>query len=374
MRVSILTAALAASPALAHPGMKSILSEIKARAAETLESNELIGDLITLNSSALTPVGRSIKELLTRGGTPESDEAYPKDASGNFQLPGKDTPACAADTCCIWKYLADDLVKEFRDSAGRCTDSARGAVRLGFHDAAGWSKGTGGGGADGSLILAPEEILRGENNGLQEVVAQTKQRYDAYKKYGVGMADFIQFSATVATVACPLGPRIRTYVGRKDSTIPAPDNLLPSVTDSADFLIGLFENKTIKPHGLTALIGAHSTSRQRFVDPSRAGDSQDSTPGVWDVAFYKETLGAASARIFRFASDIALAKDRRVSSQFNAFAGPGGQLGWNSDYAREYIRLSLLGVFNINDLTECTKSLPPHVTTFVSPGQGVVGK
>ncbi|KAL8391948.1 hypothetical protein RB595_002237 [Gaeumannomyces hyphopodioides] len=362
MRVSIMIAALAASPALAHPGMKSILSEIKARAGETLESDELIGDLVTLESSKLTPVGQSIKELLTRGGTPESDEAY------TSQLPGKDTPACAADTCCIWKYLADDLVKEFRDSTGRCTDSARGAVRLGFHDAAGWSKNTGDrGGADGSLILAPEEILRGENNGLQEVVAQTKQRYDAYKKYGIGMADLIQFGASVATVVCPLGPRIRTYVGRKDSTLPAPDNLLPAVTDSADFLIGLFENKTIRAHGLTALIGAHSTSRQRFVDPSRAGAAQDSTPGVWDVAFYKEMLGNASASVFRFASDIALIKDQRISSQFNAFAGPGGQFGWNSDYAREYIRLSLLGVFNINNLTECTKSLPPRVTTFVSP-------
>lgn len=51
MRLTIFTAALAASPALAYPGMKNTLSEIHARAKgggqadEGLDSNELIGDL-----------------------------------------------------------------------------------------------------------------------------------------------------------------------------------------------------------------------------------------------------------------------------------------------------------------------------------------
>lgn len=35
-------------------------------------------------------------------------------------------------------------------------------------------------------------------------------------------------------------------------------------------------------------------------------------------------------------------------------------------YAREYVRLSLLGVNNINSLTDCTKVLPQPVGTFVS--------
>lgn len=34
------------------------------------------------------------------------------------------------------------------------------------------------------------------------------------------------------------------------------------------------------------------------------------------------------------------------------------QSHWNSDYAAAYIRLSLLGVNNINDLMECTATLP----------------
>lgn len=41
----------------------------------------------------------------------------------------------------------------------------------------------------------------------------------------------------------------------------------------------------------------------------------------------------------------------------------------SQDYAREYIRLSLLGVNNINSLTECTKVLPAAVKGFKSPDQ-----
>jgi manganese peroxidase len=46
-------------------------------------------------------------------------------------------------------------------------------------------------------------------------------------------------------------------------------------------------------------------------------------------------------------------------------------------YASEYIRLSLLGVNNINDLTECTKALPGafgNLFTFINPDQGLLNK
>ncbi|KAL0933746.1 ligninase h2 precursor [Colletotrichum truncatum] len=382
MRVTLFTAALAATPVFGYPGMKKTFSDIRARVnaddngpdSDKYDSTELLGDIATLEDSKLTTVGKSVKSLLTGGDNPESDEAYITSGRAN-NLPAKGSPACAADTCCIWKYIANDLQGVFRGKAGRCTDYARAAIRLGFHDAGGWSKYTGDyGGADGSIILSPDEMNRGENNGLQEIVAQTKIWYNNYKGYGISMADLIQFSANVATVVCPLGPRVRTYVGRKDSSRNCPDNMLPPVTGSADYLIELFENKTIKPHGLTALIGAHTTSQQRFVDPERAGDPQDSTPGVWDVAFYKETLGNAPARVFKFASDIVLAQDDRIKDEFQAFAGPGGQSHWNEDYAREYIRLSLLGVNNINSLTECTKALPPRISTYNAPDQKVLDK
>ncbi|TID07675.1 Ligninase LG5 [Colletotrichum higginsianum] len=475
MRVSILTAALAATPVLAHPGMKNTFAEIRARQGKSnggnnARSTEILGDLIDLGESKLSGVGKLVKQLLTGSGSPESDEIYSSDQTASRSVrrrdysygggggggggggsppaggggsppaggkppgggasppppggkppaaaappasgtkpsggapppvggasppppggkppgggppsppkggscPPKDTPACAADTCCIWKHIGDDLQTAFKGESGRCTDLARAAIRLGFHDAGGWSKGTGKlGGADGSIILAAEEMQRVENKGLEEIVEQTKAWFSKYQQYGITMADLIQFSANTATVVCPLGPRVRTFVGRKDSSVPAPRDLLPDVAGTADYLIELFSNKTISSYGLISLIGAHTTSQQRFVDTARAGDPQDSTPGVWDVKFYSETLGNAPARVFKFASDIVLSKDSRTSAQFKAFAGPGGQSAWNEGYAREYVRLSLLGVYNINDLTECTKALPARwaASDFSAPDQGNV--
>ncbi len=262
--------------------------------------------------------------------------------SGILQpLPREGSPECEKDTCCIWQYISDDMRAAFAGESGRCTALARGAVRLGFHDAAGWSKATGPlGGADGSIILAPIEMTRRDNRGLEEIVAQMKVWYRRYGAYGVSMADLIQMGATVATVVCPLGPRIKSYVGRRDSAAPAPDGLLPGVNQPAGELIALFRNKTIEPHGLTALIGAHTTSQQRFVDPERALDPQDSTPGVWDVLFYKQTLGSAPPRVFRFQSDIVLAQDPRISREFQEFAGPGGQRALERGEIIDYSALS----------------------------------
>lgn len=62
--------------------------------------------------------------------------------------------------------------------------------------------------------------------------------------------------------------------------------------------------------------------------------------------------------MFRFPSDISLANDECTAEEFREFAGRGGQDHWDKDYAHAYIRLSMLGVNNINQLTECTRVLP----------------
>ena len=73
-----------------------------------------------------------------------------------------------------------------------------------------------------------------------------------------------------AIVACPGGPRITTYVGRKDSTNPAPGGLLPDVHASGDSLFALFADKCFSAVDLAALFGAHSTSKQFNTDTSNA--------------------------------------------------------------------------------------------------------
>jgi len=85
------------------------------------------------------------------------------------------------------------------------------------------------------------------------------------------------FFADKATRSCPGGPRVQTYVGRKDSNRAAPDGKLPLVTDRAEALLELFQDKGFNAEDLAALVGSHSTSRQRGVDPSQSGAPQDRT-------------------------------------------------------------------------------------------------
>jgi hypothetical protein len=186
------------------------------------------------------------------------------------------------------------------------------------------------------------------------------RRYNKYSPYGAGAADLVQMGANVATVVCPQGPRVRTFVGRRDNPAEPPTGLLPDPNHEPEVLLRLFADKTIKPNGLIALLGAHSTSQQRFFKPERSYDPQDTTPGVWDVNVYFETLGGNKPpRVFSFPSDTKFSKHPLTRDLWKIFSQPGpGQSRWNDDYAKEYVRMSMLGVQNINYLVECTSELP----------------
>jgi hypothetical protein len=307
----------------AYPGMGDTLKEITSSTKEKRqEAKQLLGDLKTLKDSQLTPIGKDIKDILLFTKSAESaviDTSIPPGTVGSA--------ACQADTCCVWKWIAYEMTAKFNGTSGRCTKFARMAVRLGFHDAGVWSTSSSYGGADGSILLS-DEMSRVDNRGLEQIADQMKTWHNKYRQYGVSMADLIQFGANVATVVCPLGPRIRTFIGRKDNAKAGPTGLLPKVDDSADKLIKLFQAKTIDAHDLVALVGAHTTSQQHFMNTARDGDPQDSTPGVWDVAFYGETTGSPPPRVLKFASDVALSKDSRAKSEWDAFVN--GQGHWNA--------------------------------------------
>ena len=135
---------------------------------------------------------------------------------------------------------------------------------------------------------------------------------------GVGVADMITFAAKVAVITCPKGPQVKTYVGRKDSATPAPDGKLPDMHASAAVLSALFTAKGISAPELAALMGAHTTSRSFHQTPVGQGDAglpQDSTPGIWDVNYYAETLSPAPGT-FVFESDKNLANDATVGKEF----------------------------------------------------------
>lgn len=358
-----LSAMLSAS-ALAYPGMGADMSSFHKRGELEKRAGAPPATPPPANiESATSPIAQAIKSCLDTSNSCEASSSVK-----TYVAPGPlGSSACAADTCCVWDSIAADLVAIFKGCDGQCTEAARQAIRLGFHDAGAWSTTSGFGGADGSMLISPDEFLRPENNGMQPIIATYRALLPKYSAFGVGAADFIQFGATVATVTCPLGARILTYVGRQDGDGSSPEGLLPDVHSDADTLIDLFANKTISAGDLAALVGAHSASVQTIVDANFAGAPQDSTPGVWDVEFYTETPDPnAPSDIFKFPSDVNLAADPRTSGSFNFFGtNSAGQAAWNDAFARAYVRLSLLGVPNIDNLVDCTAVIPSQITSFV---------
>jgi hypothetical protein len=184
----------------------------------------------------------------------------------------------------------------------------------------------------------------------------------------------ITYAGGHAIVTCPSGPRVQTYVGRKDSSNPAPDGLLPDVHASGDSLFALFQDKGFDAVDLAALIGAHTCSKQFFVDTTQSGKPQDSTPGIWDVKFYTETT-SPPAGVFVFDSDKNLANQTQVGKEFKGFVNNQGYVlqsllskelwlitcfrKWNGKFADAMKRMSLLGVpGGSNNLVDCTDTLP----------------
>ncbi|KAK5140444.1 hypothetical protein LTR04_002998 [Oleoguttula sp. CCFEE 6159] len=266
----------------------------------------------------------------------------------------------------VWNSIAGDLTKMFLDPTnGQCNDDARAAIRAAFHDCGSWDKSQGStGGCDGSLILSkradgtPDELNRPENKGLADIAGKLLAVQQKWNTGGnkVSVADVIQFAGSVAIVTCPGGPRVQTYVGRIDSPKGAPDGRLPDVRASGASLFQLFQDKGFSAVDLAALLGAHSTSKQFFVDQATSGQSQDSTPGLWDVKYYGETLNPP-AGVFVFPSDTNLAKDPSVGPEFKGFVNNAGK--WNGKFADAMLRLSLLGVpGGTNNLIDCTNSVP----------------
>ena len=325
---TLLLAAIGVQSGLCYPGMDKTVREVElvARQQNGGLSNELLGDLATLPANKLSKTGKAVKDILTGKITAESDDRA-------LLRPSLKGGLCKIDTCCVWQHISSEMEGMFRGKSGRCTSLARQAIRLGFHDAGTWSKSGGGGGADGSIVLAGE-MARFENSGMGPMVKKYEELYAKYHDQlgfsAVTMADLLQFGATVATVSCPLGPRIKSFVGRKDSTTPNPEGKLPSPFADAADIISMFADKTFTPRGLVALLGAHTTSQQTVVNVTRSGDPQDSTPGVWDNLFYKQTLGTVPSpdRVFKFVSDVNLAKHPETKPVFEEFA-KGAQRGWN---------------------------------------------
>ncbi|QDS74803.1 hypothetical protein FKW77_002224 [Venturia effusa] len=252
----------------------------------------------------------------------------------------------------VWTKVSSELTTKFLEKDGTCNDAARAAIRAIFHDCGAWSTELGlTNGCDGSLQF---ELSRAENGGLTPI---TNDLVALAAKYTVSVADMINFAGNHAIVTCPGGPVVPTLIGRKDATKAGVEGRLPDVNAPAADLFKLFQNKGYDAVDLAAILGAHSTSKQFGVDPSKAGQAQDSTPGIWDVKYYEQTTSAPKD-VFVFPSDAKLAVHPTVGKEFKGFVGNQGK--WTGKFADAMGRMATFG----NDkskLVDCTGALPKAV-------------
>jgi hypothetical protein len=228
---SIITQFCVVSP-YAHYAKSDLAGELRRRANPIVTSGSdgstdpvLIGDLRT---RVVTKTGQDVYDILMSNQDGYSDVTGTKPANIESCL-------TSTDVCCPWWFVSDYLTEQFVGDDGLCNDMARAAIRLGFHDAGTWSQsladsGSDFGGADGSFSLFGE-ISRPENEGLKDIDDLATFLWSPKSPFGdfdLGMADLIQYMAIHATVSCPLGPRVRTFIGRK---VCSPHTLLLPCSD-----------------------------------------------------------------------------------------------------------------------------------------------
>ncbi|KAJ7642416.1 heme peroxidase [Mycena polygramma] len=273
--------------------------------------------------------------------------------------------------CKPWYDVRDAIMGELYH--GRCGDLARASVRLAFHDAGPFSsalqaKGLPNGAADGSMLTDVNEVKRTENSGLGPIVAALTP---LPARFNVGPGDVLHLAGVLGVLACPGGPQIKTLVGRPLPKNLAPDNLLPNPNSPVKVLTDRFADMGFSIREMMALMGAHSTAKQRFVNPSLAGETLDSTPEIWDVRFYSETQQATAAPgTFRLNSDVNFSHNATTQQDYNRFVGK--QSDWGREYADAHLKMSLLGI-NQNGLTDCSEILPLSIditTLTASSGSG----
>lgn len=262
----------------------------------------------------------------------------------------------------VWNEISTTLTAQFL-ADGECTDAARAAIRSAFHDCFN-------GACDGSLILAGE-CSNSENRGMErlcENLGNLAQEKD------VGTADLIQFAAAHAIKTCPGGPTVPVKVGRPDSDVANPTGILPSGHANGGDMVRLFgkhppftppqpytalttspltASKGFTAIDLAALIGAHTTARQRFTDPSQANATLDSTPGKWDNKFYQETKSDSAP--FTLPVDKSIATNPVTTVPFSSFAA--SKSAWDVAFVSAMQKLSMLGVKD-DGLIDCTSALP----------------
>ncbi|KAI0017625.1 heme peroxidase [Xylariomycetidae sp. FL0641] len=238
----------------------------------------------------------------------------------------------AAQCPAVWTKVATNLAGQFRGTDGSCTDAARQAIRLSFHDCFPSS-------CDGSMILANECEDRVENTQMQPICATFR---DTTSQFDVGTADLIQFGTALGLLACQDGLTIPFSAGRVDNKTASPTGQMPTGTDDAASTTAAFKARGFTAKELIALLGAHSVGKDKN------GAALDSTVGDLDTTFYTETADNSAPA--------SLDSDRFLSNSTDTkatWASMETRSTWQAAFVPAMTKLATLGV-DAASLTDCS--------------------
>lgn len=111
-------------------------------------------------------------------------------------------------------------------------------------------------------------------------------------------------------------------------------------------------SKGFSPIDLAALLGAHTTAKQRFTAPDQPQEL-DTTVGKWDNKYFSETKSGKAP--YTLPSDKSVAQNPLTMLPFNTFALSKG--AWDLAFVKAMQKMSMLGVEN-KGLIDCTSALP----------------
>jgi L-ascorbate peroxidase len=212
-----------------------------------------------------------------------------------------------------------------------------GFVRAAFHDPGTYNKAAGTGGANGSL-LSPLESGNGDHRGLVPTInALIRFRNDINAQLPNGLqisaADVIQLAGGLA-VEIAGGPSITASipVGRVDSTGPDATNQLPAENDPYNVIACKFVNNGYSVAEMYALTSAHTLG---VVNRNGNRVNLDSTPTLWDLAYWQQTQAGQS--VLRSGRVMGTANPAIVSNY------AGNQAAVNGDFAAAFVKMGKQG-------------------------------
>lgn len=164
-------------------------------------------------------------------------------------------------------------------------------IRAAAHDSFSISEGFGG--ADGSVLLTRDEILRSENRYDSWAFLLSQNALALAKRYNTSVADIIAVCGAVAT-EFQGGPQIifndliqPFLVGRYDSLEPNPANKLPGSNTNLDVFSTFTKIRNLTMEEMTALMGSHSLIDNRGCERLNGTQCDPTVEPCTDLRMFK---------------------------------------------------------------------------------------